>query len=174
MASELEYLGTFSATSTQNLNITDIFTDKYTEYFWHISDMDHTGNGVLNARFINSGGATLTSNYMFADETFQSWTTFIQNRTTSGTTFRVGTVGGDGSESLGGYFGFVYNPFDSSKNTYFINQSVSDYDFSGSGTRVIGNKCVGVHNVPTSITGINFTPNIGTMEKITVSMYGVN
>ena len=111
---------------------------------------------------------------MFADETFQSWTTFIQNRTTSGTTFRVGTIGGDGSESLGGYFGFVYNPFDSSKNTYFINQSVSDYDFSGSGTRVIGNKCVGVHNVPTSITGINFTPNIGTMEKITVSMYGVN
>jgi len=168
MATNLQFIKSASGTSVSSLSVTDCFSDKYDVYMVSITKLDQSAQNYIQARFIDSGGVDSTANYDFASLIMESATSFTESRNTGQTSFASSiSFQGTGADNGVGVTMYVFNPNDSSSFTFMKSQSSAYY------THSIGTKMIGVHKVAEQITGINFFPASGTLDNMTINVYGV-
>ena len=169
MAGSLEFIKSATGSSVSSLSVTDCFSDTYDVYMISISKLDQTATDYIEARVIDSGGVDSTSNYNFASLEMLAGAGFTQKRNTGQTGFATSiSYQGSGADDAVGITMYVFNPNDSSSFTFVKSHSSAYY--SGGG---IGFKMIGVHKVAEQITGINFFPRSGTLDNMTINVYGV-
>lgn len=168
----LEFIKSASGTSVSSLSVTDCFSDKYDVYMVSVNDLDQTAQNYIEARVIDSGGVDSTSNYEYASLELASNTTFAEKRNTGQTSLAT-SISYQGTEDYrgAGITMYVFNPYDSSNYTFVQSQSSANYS-TGTGIS-IGYKMIGVHKVAEQITGINFFPRSGTLDNMTINVFGV-
>ena len=171
MATNLEFIKSASGTSVSSLSVTDCFSASYDVYQVLIAKLDSNSTGAyLYLRFIDSGGSVISDlEYDIAEMDLTSYSSpYAENRGTGQNKGLLGYAGGTGTADMGGFLTTVYNPNDSSSYTFYNGQS-SMKGASG----LAGAKYIGVHKSAEQITGINILPSAGTLDNITVNVYGV-
>ena len=170
MATELQFIKSASGTSVSSLSVTDCFSDKYDVYKIVISKIDVSTTNSSTIRLLDSGGSVISDlEYDIAEMDLTSYSSpYAENRGTGQNKGLLGYAGGTGTADMGGFLTTVYNPNDSSSYTFYNGQS-SMKGASG----LAGAKYIGVHKSAEQITGINILPSAGTLDNITVNVYGV-
>jgi len=165
----LEFIKSASGTSVSSLSVTDCFSVKYDVYMVSISKLDQSAQNYIQARFIDSGGSVISdAEYDYASLIMEASTSFTEIRNTGQTSFASSiSYQGTGADDGVGVTMYVFNPNDSSSFTFMKSQSSAYY------THSIGTKMIGVHKVAEQITGINFFPASGTLDNMTINVYGL-
>jgi len=169
MAGNLEFIKSASGTSVSTLSVTDCFSDKYDVYMVSISKLDQSAQNYIEARVIDSGGVDSTTNYDYASLELGAGTAFAEKRNTGQTAWATSiSYQNTGADDGVGITMYIFNPYDSSSYTFVKSQSSAYYSSGG-----LGYKMIGVHKVAEQITGINFFPRSGTLDNMTINVYGV-
>jgi len=169
MAGSLEFIKSASGSGVSSLSVTDCFSDKYDVYMVSITKLDLSVQNYIEARVIDSGGVDSTSNYDFASLELVANTSFAEKRNTGQTGWATSiSYQNTGADDGVGITMYVFNPYDSSSFTFVKSHSSAYY--SGGG---LGYQMIGVHKVAEQITGINFFPRSGTLDNMTINVYGV-
>jgi len=169
MATNLQFIKSVSGSSITTLEIPNCFSSNYDVYFVTITKVDVTANPLLYFRFIDSGGTVITgAEYDRAHLNLFSYTSFSEGRSTGETRIPIGYANGSGTDDLTGLSAYIFNPFDSSSFTFTKSQNSS---YSSSGLQ--GMKSIGVHKTAEQLSGFAITVNTGSLESITVNLYGV-
>tara|TARA_Y100000361_G_scaffold139447_1_gene142511 strand:+ start:256 stop:768 length:513 start_codon:yes stop_codon:yes gene_type:complete len=169
MATNLEFIKSASGTSVSSLSVTDCFSDTYDVYMVSITKLDQSAQDYIEARLIDSVGIDSTSNYDFASLELLAAGSFTEKRNTGQTGWATSiSYQNTGADDGVGITMYVFNPNDSSSYTFVKSHSSAYY--SGGG---LGYKMIGVHKVAEQITGINFFPRSGTLDNMTINVYGV-
>ena len=120
-------------------------------------------------RFLDSGGSVISaSEYDFATLDMYANASFAELRGTSQTSIPNFGLSNSGADDFGGVSMYVYNPFDSSSFTFVSGQTSSQH--SGGGR---GSKFIGMHESAEQLSGMQFGRVSGTIDNLTVNVYGV-
>ena len=169
MATNLQFIKSASGSGVSSLSVTDCFNANYDVYMVSITKLDQSAQNYIEARLIDSGGVDSTSNYDFASLELLAGAGFSEKRNTGQTGWATSiSYQNTGADDGVGITMYIFNPNDSSSYTFVKSHSTAYY--SGGG---IGYKMVGVHKVAEQITGINFFPRSGTLDNMTINVYGV-
>ena len=167
MAGSLQFIKSASGTSVSSLSVTDCFSDKYDVYKIVLSNYEKQST-VDNSglRLIDSGGTIINqAEYDRALLQLLPDQAFGEIRATNQTSFF--SVFYQSVNSLGaGATIYLFNPYDSSSYTFYLNQSVM---WDGN---MAGRKHIGVHKVAEQTSGINYFVPSGTFS-IDISVFGV-
>ena len=165
----LEFIKSASGTSVSSLDVTNCFSADYDVYAFSIDKVDAQAGGYFNLRFLDSGGTVISaSEYDYANLIMLAYSSFIENRATSGTGIERIMRKSATSSDIGGGYHYVFNPNDSSSYTFYQGQSGGSI-ISGSG--LVGLKSIGVHKSAEQITGFQLYG--ATFDTLEVSVYGV-
>lgn len=168
MATNLEFIKSASGTSVSSLSVTDCFSADYDVYYIDFVDLDLSSAQNLQPRLIDNTSTVITGNeYDYASLLMRSYGAFSEEKTTNATV--LGFVSYDSSVNGQGTSLYIYNPYDSSSYTFIQWQSSSHSITTGG----LGRKGIAVHKSAEQITGINFIPFSGTINNLTVNVYGV-
>jgi len=169
MATNLQFIKSASGSGVSSLSVTDCFNANYDVYMVSITKLDQSAQNYIEARLIDSGGVDSTSNYDFASLELLAGAGFSEKRNTGQTGWATSiSYQNTGADDGVGITMYIFNPNDSSSYTFVKSHSTAYY--SGAG---IGYKMIGVHKVAEQITGINFFPRSGTLDNMTINVYGV-
>ena len=163
--SKYQFITTQSASNVTSMQITNCFSAQYSIYEIHLNQIEFSGGGDLNIRFMTSGGPDSGANYNAGVSLQRSYGAFADNVRDGATS--IGSIGYDNLLKGGATTIRVFEPFDSSKWTYCMFQNTGN---STSGPPV--RKGIGALEVDSSIVGIEF---IGDSSGLNVkaSIYGV-
>jgi hypothetical protein len=167
MAGSLEFIKSATVSSVSSVSVTDCFSDKYDVYkiIFH-SFEKQTSADNLGLRLIDSGGSIISdSEYDRALLQLQPDQAFTEVRHTNQTSLFSVIYQSVNSVGAGSTI-YLFNPYDSSSYTFYINQSNS---FDG---KMVGRKHIGVHKVAEQTSGFNFFVSNGTFS-MDISVYGV-
>ena len=175
MAGSLEFIKSASGSSVSSLSVTDCFSADYDVYYVSLAVTNQSlGTANIDARLLDSGGSEVsTSTYDFAGLDVNSYTSFVEVRLTSQTSYRNLTISDNDNPQEDGNAGFyVFNPYDSSSYTFVTNQSAMIIESAGTTNLFKGRKNIYVEKTAQSNTGLKFIPNTGNCN-IEVLVYGV-
>ena len=169
MAGSLEFIKSASGTSVSTLSLTDCFSNNYSMYQLIINKLDVSATSYFRIRFIDSGGVISTNNYNFGRlNMLSNSASGGQERLSSTSYITLGYVG-TGSDMAGGWVTNIANPYISNSNTFMFGENSSNQT---SGI-LFGGKMVGMYDVASQITGMQFFMNVGSFNGIKVSMFGI-
>jgi hypothetical protein len=171
MAGSLILLKSVTGSGVSSFSVENCFSGAFNRYKVVADNIVTSTAGFLELRFINSSDTIVTtSDYDFADLFLKADTTFTQRiYKNDDSIFDFNYSNGSISGGAGNTVAEIYNPFDTSyTNVSWEASSV----YSNSGTYGIGLKGVGVLKQSTSITGMHFLMNTGTVT-CTIKVYGV-
>jgi hypothetical protein len=158
------------STSTSSVDITNVFSSRYDVYKITATDFSTVGTAAvgINARYINSSGTVLSSNYDSANLTLADNATFVENRTTTGTAANIFGAFDQLPDSFGSV-AYVFNPFDTNYTFAIATESRSDEQIFR------GGKSISVLKSTDSITGFRAIETTGTRPFDTgkITVYGV-
>jgi hypothetical protein len=166
--SNLRLINETTASSVSSVSITDVFSADFDIYKITILQDTGAGNSV-KTQLINSSGSTITSsNYTYAQYQMRSNTSFSDaDRLTSTDSMRLFLQGTDDS----GTTMYIFNPFSSSSYTFGLAQQSLYY--GGAGIPTMTMKTIGALKLPTSCTGIKFTPITPNFTDFDCKIYGL-
>lgn len=171
MATNLEFIQSYSGTDITSLDVTSCFSAEYEVYYITVS-LDTDNLGYFEIILLDSGGSSIVgSNYDIAVLEMKSHASFGQYSFTGqaeGVGWRnIGAYNDDGDGY--GFSGKIYNPFDSSSFTTITAQSASTV-----GSNFHGNKAIGVHKQSVAAHGFKIKDSsVSTYNYIECSVYGV-
>ena len=169
MAKNYRFIKSESGLSVSTLSLTDCFSNNYSMYQLIINKLDVTASDYFYFRFIDSGGVISTNNYSFGRlNMLSNNATGGQDRSSSTSYIRLGYVG-TGSDMAGGWVTNIANPYISNSNTFMFGENSSNQT-SG---LLYGGKMVGMYDVASQITGIQFFMGTASFNEIKVSMFGI-
>ncbi len=147
--SNLRLINETNVTSASQISVTDVFSSDFDIYKIEFDySFDVTSN--VNARLINSSGSVITSSeYDWAYERFNDYTTFGENRGDNETDWNdfIGkndSVSGECQNSVG----YIFNPYSSDRFTYALFSSANAVNDQSQGMK--GVACL---TEVTSVTG---------------------
>jgi len=165
----LEFIKSASGTSVSTLDVTDCFSADYDVYFVSISKGDFSAQTYNLLRFLDSGGTVISaSEYDYATLDMYANASFAELRGTSQTSIPNFGLSNSGTADFGGISFYIYNPYDSSSYTFVAGQSSAQH--SGGGR---GSKFIGVHKSAEQLSGIQMGRVSGTIDNLTVNVFGV-
>ena len=169
MATNLQFIKSASGSSVSTLDVPDCFSSQYDVYFVSISKGDFSAQTYNLLRFLDSGGSVISaSEYDFATLDMYANASFAELRGTSQTSIPNFGLSNSGADDFGGVSMYIYNPFDSSSFTFVSGQTSSQH--SGGGR---GSKFIGMHESAEQLSGMQFGRVSGTIDNLTVNVYGV-
>lgn len=165
----LELITSQTGTTVANLDLTNVFTDKYDVYCITSYTFEPTTTQNLGYRLLDSTSTVISaSEYDWAFLDVKSNTSFVEYRSTTATYMGSLSYSDANGTQGSGFVLYIYNPYDSSSYTFGQWQDSSFNTGSGS----TGRKGISVHHSAEQITGIRFYVGSGTMD-FDVSVYGV-
>ena len=173
MAGSLEFIKSATGSNVAFISLTDVFSDKYDVYKCVVSDVgQNSGSGWGDIRFLDSGGGLISdSEYDTAGLALLSYAGFVERRGTNQTSFQT-VFHLDSTIDVGtGFVFYIFNPYNSSSYTFYLNQS-SGIGYS-SGALLIASKEIGVHKSAEQLSGLRILPDENNFTSITASIYGV-
>lgn len=167
--SNLRLIDETSGTSVSSISVSNVFSEDFDIYKVIIKNVDSTAEDYTHMRFINSSGSIVTSsNYNYASAFLRSYNTFTEFKSTSDVKFQRFGVQDTGAEDGGSTIAYIFNPYSNTSYSFFVNQH------SGQGSLgQIGLKGIGVLKQTASMSGMQFFPNSGTFDTITVQTFGL-
>jgi hypothetical protein len=170
MAGSLEFIKSASGTSVSSLSVTDCFSDKYDVYMIQLKEFDTTATASSLFRFLDSGGTEVSSAlYDFANLTIRAGNTFLEEKGTSQSTIANFSYATTTNNGMGNTI-MVFNPYDSSSYSFLAYQTAHWQQINN---YMEGRKSIAVLKQSAIHSGFKIYPNTGTLDKITVSVYGV-
>ena len=171
MATHYEFITTIDGgDGVDTFSCSNIFSAQYDIYFLNYKYEGQSSTGYIAGRLLDSGGSAITdSEYANAAVAMRSYNTFFDNESPTGTSWQWGynqDFGGAGTAT-------IFDPFDSGKFTYIINQNAGGTSSSGD---LFGYKGKIVHRSQETISGIQFLAGGGganTFNFVTVNVFGV-
>ena len=169
MAGNLEFIKSASGTSVSSLSVTDCFSDKYDVYMIQMNDYDTSATAESRFRFLDSGGSEVTTSaYDNANLVLRAGASFLEEKNTGldyikNFTYATTTNVGVGNTIM------VFNPYDSASYSFILYQTAH---FQVSNNYMEGRKSIGVLKQSATHSGFKIYPNTGTLDKITISVYG--
>lgn len=169
MAGNYQFIKSVSGAGVSTLSITDCFSDKYSMYQFIINKLDVSALDFFYFRFIDSSGVISTNNYNYGRlNMLSNNATGGQPRAVSTSSVMLGYVG-TGSSMAGGWITNIANPYISNSNTYVFGENSSNQT-SG---LLYGGKMVGMYDVASQITGIQFFMGTASFNGIKATMFGI-
>ena len=175
MATNLEFIKSVTISSATNLDVTNVFSDKYDVYKVVLSQayLDSTGSvggkRQQDLRFFDSGGTIISaSEYDYAELDIRSEASFVEVRNTGQTLIET-LIQIDNSPKSGGGIFYIYNPYDSSSYTFITFQSAGQTDTPN----LRGYKGIAVHKSAEQLSGFRLFNASAVNWNGQVSVYGV-
>mgnify|MGYP005995450645 CR=1 FL=1 len=172
--SALRLINETTASSVEQIDITNVFSADFDIYHIEIADIDYTSassEGWTQLRYINSAGSVISSGSLYeqAQNNSYSYTSGTQYRTTGADTLYEMYGSWNNTATLGGFSMWIFNPFSSSSYTFSIGQFV--------GQRASGMqspKDISVLTSTASITGFRIFGGAGhTINNAKIKTYGL-
>jgi len=168
MANDMRFIKeATTSTSVSDLSITDCFDSSFRSYYVSIIDLAMSVGDYFHIRVINSSGVDSATNYENANHQLKANTTYSQQGYTGTDTYWRNVLYVSSASQKIGMGLWVYNPNDTNSFTHIKYQNA--YDISN----LYGNKGIGYHKVNEQITGLNFISNTGTIDSLTVKVFGI-
>jgi len=164
-----------TSSGVASVSLTDVFSSDYDIYKITVArttyDVTNTDVIALKARFINSGGSTISdSNYDSAVMHMKADTTKDEDKFQNGAYSYSGAI--IGNYENGGGVHWIYNPYQSDTYTFMTFEGVGGYDSSNNKQR--SQKGMGILKQTASMTGINFySSNASNTFSAYVDVYGL-
>ena len=168
MATDMRFIKeATTSTSVTDLSITDCFDSRFRSYYVSIIDLDMSVQDYFHIRVINASGVDSGTNYENANHQLKANTTYSQQGYTGTDTYWRNIAFVYGAVQKIGMGIWIYNPNATNSFTHMKYQNVYDIN------NLYGNKGIGYHKVNEQITGLNFKPNTGTIDSLTVKVFGI-
>ena len=166
----LEFIKSASGTSVSSLSVTDCFSADYDVYMIQMNEYDTTANVSPLFRFLDSGGSeVLTTVYDMANLVLRAGNTFLEEKATNST--RIANFSYATTTNVGvGNTIMVFNPYDSSSYSFLTYQTAHWQHINN---YMEGRKSIAVCTQTAIHSGFKIYPDSGTIDKISVSVYGV-
>ena len=166
--SNLRLLNETLVTSTvSSVSLTNLFSENFDTYKMTLV-YDHSAGNVLRTQMINSAGSVVTdTNYDWSTYQLRAGGSFQHQRGQSDDEWRMSYEGTEGW-NVTTYF---FNPFSSSKYTFYLTQSSGYY--GGAGLGHLGIKGIGVLKQTASMTGLKFTGVGSSIDSLSCRIYGL-
>jgi len=159
--------------STTSVSITDVFSSDFEVYKITAKEVLQPASSSassLHVRLINSSGSieSTSGHYLSAFKQLRADSSFFEGNSTTDTFMNImlGQVD-DNINSMGAVM-YLFNPFDSTKQTHAMTQSAT---LVGSQHRNI--KGIGLFNQTTSITGLNIHVSSDAINSGIITIYGL-
>jgi len=167
MATDMRFIKEVStSTSVTDLSITDCFDNRFRNYYFSVIDCAMSVGDYMHIRIINSSGVDTGANYENASRRHASTGGFANFNYTTDTYWKnISYISSASQKNAMGLW--IYEPNDTSSFTHMKLQNV--YDISN----LYGNKGAGYHKVSEQITGLNFLANSGTIDNMTIKVFGI-
>lgn len=172
MPGSLEFIKevTHSGSSVNQIDVTDIFTDKYDVYQIHINDLVYDSPAYLYVRLLDSSNSVITTNYTYAELLMDASQAWSERKSTSTSILLSAGYFGSGTSNNQASTLRIFNPFKSTSYTFATSQGWGHFGSRGNGDKGIGilqtaTSCAGIR-IATQTSGVYFTAG-----KITA--YGV-
>jgi len=170
MATHYEFITQITGTDVATFNCSNIFSAQYDIYFLNYKYEGQSSTGYIVGKLLDSGGTAISdSEYANAAVAMRSYDTFFDNESPTGTSWQWGYSTGFGGAGTA----TIFDPFDSGKFTYIINQNAGGTSSSGD---LFGYKGKIVHRSQETISGVLFEAGGGGSNDfnfITVNVFGV-
>ena len=166
----LEFIKSASGTSVSSLSVTDCFSNKYDVYMIQMKEFDTTANASSLFRFLDSGGTEISSSiYDWANLTIRAGNTFLEEKGTNSSTIANFSYATTTNYGMGNTI-MVFNPYDSSSYSFLIYQTAHWQQLNN---YMEGRKSIAVLKQSAIHSGFKLYPSSGTLDKISVSVFGV-
>ena len=151
--SNLRLINETTGTNVSSVSLTDVFSADFDIY--KIVQTDYTplsANSQSVMRLINSSGTSINTDYDFASLYQPSFSSFVDDRSTS-STFILDGLYNDQNDTVGaGAVYYLFNPFSATSYTFGIAQ----YAQVNVGSGFFARKGIGLLHQLVSITGVQF------------------
>jgi len=164
MATNLQFISSFSTTSASTLLADNVFTTNYDVYKIVMTPMSKSTDSEHLFRFLDSSGSEISSSdYDYASLEMYAHTGYTQHQATS-----AGSIAYLGNGDRNQTIMYVYNPTDTGSFSFVQYQSSG-----GTSSLLRAEKGIGVLKLSALHRGFIIRANTGTYSDLTVSIYGV-
>ena len=165
----LEHIISVHSQGVASLDLTNIFTDKFSVYRVDLWNADVSNDDYTYFRIINASETDSDANYDNASFFMYTHTTDAQIKTENTTTANyLGYQYPAGYDDGMGATMYVFNAADAATYTAFTAQTVSFAD----GVGMYNNSGIMMHKIAEAVTGLSFQ-RTGTFNNIKATVYGV-